>query len=209
MEDNQTPSADPLNPPVPPPERVFVAIDGSNLYGKLHDPEIAASNLLLFDYSGLAQWLAGPTRVIVSKVYYVGVVRAEQGNAKSEQMRRNQQRLFSHLTNTGWKVERGFLMKNGNKYHEKGVDVKIAVDIVAGAHKNSFDTAILISSDSDLVPAAQEAKGMGKRVEYIGFSHRPSIALVKNASNSRLLVRADIDPFVAHPSGQLLPPQGA
>lgn len=175
------------------------------MYYKLSDTQIAANNLLQFDYSGLAQWLTGAGRVLVSKRYYIGVVRAEAGNSKSEEMRRNQQRLFSHLEKTGWKVERGFLMKTGNKYHEKGVDVKIAVDIVAGAYKNEFDTVILISSDSDLVPAVHEVKAKGKRVEYIGFSHSPSLALVRNSSNSRLLIKTDVEPFIAAQSPQLLP----
>lgn len=181
------------------PIRVFVLIDGGNLYRKLRDPQIDAKNLTKFDYSGLAQWLCGNERVIVAKKYYIGVIRAEVGNQKSEEMRRKQQQLFSHLTLSGWGIERGFLMKNGTSYHEKGVDVKIAIDLVIGACRDEFDVAIVLSSDSDLVPAVAEVRSSGKRVEYIGFSTSSSIALIRNANSSRLLTKTDIFPFVTEP----------
>jgi uncharacterized LabA/DUF88 family protein len=177
--------------------RVLVMIDGSNLYNKLSDPEIGATNLLRFDYTGFVDRLVGVEGTIIGRKYYCGVVRSQVGNLKGEEMRRSQQKLFSHLQNTGWDIERGFLMENNGRYHEKGVDVKIATDIVAGAYKNEFDTILLLSSDSDLIPAIKEAMIKGKRIGYVGFAHKPSIALVKNASTSRLLSKADVAPFVA------------
>lgn len=40
---------------------------------------------------------------------------------------------------------------------EKGIDVALAVGLVAGAIKNEFDTAIVFSSDTDLLPAVETA----------------------------------------------------
>jgi hypothetical protein len=37
---------------------------------------------------------------------------------------------------------------------------------------------------------------MGKGVEYIGFSHKPSLAMVANCSKSRLLTSEDILKFL-------------
>jgi uncharacterized LabA/DUF88 family protein len=112
-------------------------------------------------------------------------------------MRRNQQKLFSFLESPeqNFKIYRGFLMNNGGIYHEKGVDVKIAVDLVEGAYKNYFDTAIVISSDTDLIPAFKIVKEQKKSVEYIGFSHSPSFGLQKHATLSRLLIKEDIEQF--------------
>ena len=56
-------------------------------------------------------------------------------------------------------------------------------------------TAILLSSDTDLIPVIQKVRTLGKAVEYIGFAHRPSLGLQKHASLSRLLIRAEIEPF--------------
>lgn len=46
---------------------------------------------------------------------------------------------------------------------EKGIDVKIAVDIVVGAVRNEFDVCVLFSADTDLLPALEyvaEVKGL-------------------------------------------------
>jgi len=37
------------------------------------------------------------------------------------------------------------------------------------AHNNAYDTAILVSSDGDFVPAIQAVKEIGKNVENVGF----------------------------------------
>ena len=39
------------------------------------------------------------------------------------------------------------------KFREKGVDVKLATDLIVGAVDDQYDVAIVVSSDSDLVPA--------------------------------------------------------
>ncbi|PIX31320.1 helicase, partial [Candidatus Berkelbacteria bacterium CG_4_8_14_3_um_filter_33_6] len=45
------------------------------------------------------------------------------------------------------------MLKSDGKYHEKGVDVRIAVDILRGALKNEYRRCFVISSDTDLIPA--------------------------------------------------------
>lgn len=178
-------------------ERVAIYIDGSNLYFKLSSKELGFYNLGKFDYRGLCSWLSRD-REVISYRYYIGVVKAEDTNIKGQELRKNQQRLFAHLESAaqGFKIKRGYLMKNDGTYHEKGVDVKIAVDLLAGAYEDIYDTAILISSDTDLIPVIQKVKYQGKKVEYIGFSHQPSFGLQKYATLSRLLIKEDLAPFV-------------
>ncbi len=48
---------------------------------------------------------------------------------------------------------------------EKGVDVKLAVDLVAGAIENRYDVALLVSEDSDFVPALEVVRNHNKRIE--------------------------------------------
>lgn len=86
-------------------------------------------------------------------------------------------------------------MKNDGVYHEKGVDVKIAVDLLVGAYENLYDTAVLISSDTDLIPAIEKIKQLGKVIEYIGFSHKPSHGLIRSATETRLLTKNDMKEF--------------
>jgi uncharacterized LabA/DUF88 family protein len=174
--------------------RAAVYIDGSNFYYKLKDSEV--KNITYFGYGALADWLA-QKRKIVAKRYYVGVVRAKEDDKKAKQMQESQVRLFNHLQSRkeGYNVQRGYLMKSDGVYHEKGVDVKIAVDLLVGAYEDIYDVAILISSDTDLIPAIKKVKQLGKEVEYVGFSHKPSYGLIKNANETRLLTKNEIEQF--------------
>lgn len=173
--------------------RVAVYIDGSNLYHKLKDLKIEKTTE--FDYFGLCNLLARK-RKIVSYRYYVGAVRAKNGDPVSQSKRYGQQKLFNHLSCQGICLKQGYLMENGGTFHEKGVDVKIAVDLLVGAYDDLYDVAILLSSDTDLIPAIKKIRHLGKELEYVGFSHNPSFALQKNATLSRLLLRDDLEEFI-------------
>lgn len=58
---------------------------------------------------------------------------------------------------------------------EKGVDVSLAVDLVTMAHAGGFDVAVVVSRDTDLIPAIEAAMDLGSiRVESVtweGASH--------------------------------------
>ncbi|MEK7616096.1 MAG: NYN domain-containing protein [Patescibacteria group bacterium] len=179
-------------------ERISIFIDGSNTYFKLRSFDVGLTDLVHFDYRGLGTWLTHG-RFIVDCRYYVGVVRAEEGNVKAQALRQEQQRLFAHLLSPSqnFVIQKGYLIKSGGKYHEKGVDVELAVDLLVGAYENLYDTAILISSDSDLVPAVKKVKLLGKTVEHIGFASHPAFALQRHATISRFLIKEEVEPFVA------------
>jgi len=76
---------------------------------------------------------------------------------------------------------------------EKGVDVLIAVDMLTGAYENSYNKVILISSDTDLLPAILKVKKLGKEIEYVGFGHMASHAMIDNCSSSYLLRKESIE----------------
>jgi uncharacterized LabA/DUF88 family protein len=172
-------------------ERVAIFVDGSNFYYKLRS--LSIKNITYFNYAQLSQWLARE-RIIVSKTYFIGVVRAKDDDVRGQLLRKTQLRLFNHLSSKkqGFCVERGYLMKNDGVFHEKGVDVKMAVDLLVGAYENMYDTAIVLSSDTDLIPAIQKVISLGKKVEYIGFAHQPSYGLQKHVTLSRLLIREEV-----------------
>ncbi|WP_423916797.1 NYN domain-containing protein [Candidatus Poriferisodalis sp.] len=48
---------------------------------------------------------------------------------------------------------------------EKGVDVLLALHLALGAHNDLYDVAVVVSADTDLLPAVEEAVRLGKRVE--------------------------------------------
>ena len=88
------------------------------------------------------------------------------------------------------------MMKQDGDYKEKGVDVKLALDILDMAHQDKYDTAIVVSSDTDLIPAIIRARELKKNVEYIGFAHRPSFGMQHYANLSRLLVKHELEQFL-------------
>jgi len=174
-------------------ERVAVFIDGSNLYHKLKDLKI--TNTVNFNYVSLCQKLAR-SRELISYRYYVGAIRAKDDDKKGQSLRANQLKLFNNLSTQGFVIKKGNFLFSGGSFHEKGVDVKMAVDLLVGAYDNIWDTAILISSDSDLNPAIKKVRHLGKNVEYVGFSHNPCYSLQKVSTLSRLLIKEDLDKFI-------------
>ena len=91
------------------------------------------------------------------------------------------------------------MLKSEDQYHEKGVDVLMAVDLISGAYENEFDTAILVSSDTDLIPALKKVRKLGKKIIYVGFGHKPSYAMIAHSDIRRLLQKEELKQF--------LPPQ--
>lgn len=173
-------------------ERVFIIIDGSNFYHRLK--ELKLVNLLSFDYEKFGQFLLGK-RNAAAKKYYIGAIREEQNNLKSKELMRGQRILTGKLQKYGWQTEFGHMLKTDG-YHEKGVDVLMAVDLLTGAYENLYDTAILVSSDTDLIPALAKVRLMKKKIEYVGFSHKPSYGLITHSDIRRLLTQDDTGRFL-------------
>lgn len=173
-------------------KKILVQFDGSNFYNKVKrtDRQI---HLTTFDYIGLAKSI---TKVKPDKtIYYVGEIRQYERNKKSKTLYSNQQKLFTHLRNQNIEIKLGYLLLSDGKFHEKGVDVQIAVDMVRGAIKNEYDICFLISSDTDLLPAIQTAKDESKRIIYVGFENFISRALSKNCSSYIILKKNQILKF--------------
>jgi len=170
----------------------LVQFDGSNFYNKVKKI-LPQTHLTNFDYANLAQTLTKDKAV--ETIYYVGEIRKYPGNKKSQTLYANQQKLFTALRNKNIKIKLGYLLFSDGKFHEKGVDVQIAVDIVRGAIKNEYDNLYLISSDTDLLPATKTAKDEGKKIIYVGFEKFISKALQKNCSSYLVLKKSQIVRF--------------
>lgn len=175
-------------------EKVTVYIDGNNFYKYLRDKEINFPKGTKFNFSKFVDFLVGG-RELVSKRYYVGVARNIDDSDKSKQIVSGQQKFLSKIENEGFIIKRGRVMYDKGRIREKGTDVKIAVDLIVGAVEDIYDTIILVSSDTDLIPAIKYVRYKKKRVEYVGFSHAPSLGMQKHADFSILLRPKDIEEF--------------
>ena len=77
-------------------------------------------------------------------------------------------------------------------FREKGVDVRIAVDLVSLACDGKMDTAIICSSDSDLQPAIAELKKRKIKVVYLGFQMNPNKGMTYTADETILFRNSEI-----------------
>ncbi len=210
-------------------EKVCILFDASNFYHlvlrKLGIQEVE------FDFEAFARFLAGERAIIrEGKRFYVATVRE---GYESKKAMSNQTSLLTKLSNMPekWIIKTSTLRTRIEKieidkrvinyekllelgikevYHkksrEKGIDVKIATDLIIGAFDNKYDTAILVSSDTDLVPAIDEVRNRFQRkVEYVGFSipkneiyeaTEPTNGMIRRTDTKRVLIEADIKPFI-------------
>ncbi len=148
-------------------EEVCIFIDGSNLYHQLK--EHSAS--IKLDYYRFSKALAGSDRHLIRTYYYVCPPTDPQ-----QESYHDQQKFFSYLHNTPYlQLQFGSLESRGDIQVEKGIDVRIAIDMVSLAHQDVYDTAILLTNDADLVPAVEMVKNLGKHVEYVYLTRKTAL----------------------------------
>lgn len=154
-------------------------------------------NLENFNYSALfSQVLKGFT--ITDKRYYSAKIRFHSDNPEQSKKLILKQRIQkNNLEKSGITVVMGGNVRpqtvqiNGKQktiFHEKGVDVQIAVDLVANSCDHKIKTAILCSSDSDLQPAVKESRARGVEIIYLGFENSPNKGL-SYTTNRTILIR--------------------
>lgn len=117
----------------------------------------------------------------------------------ANQMRLWNKRWLPYLANQGVILVRAGILKvrDGKKCKhcgkstevllEKGVDVRIAVDMI-----ESKDHIYLISSDSDLIPAIRTKIKSGGKVTYVYFEDQKNQALCKVASRVIKISAAEV-----------------
>ena len=216
--------------------KVCVFIDGGNFYHlvlkrlDLHELDL--------DFERFVGFLADQRQIAdKGKRFYVGTVRQKKNNHESDAAMKNQTRLFTELWKTGWVIQTSKLRTRRERIviddrveeheritrlgikeivyersREKGIDVKIATDLIAGAVDDKYTTAIIVSSDTDLVPAIDWVrKRKGIVVEYVGFSFpevkdargnlmleelKPANKMIYNSDVQRVLTEHDIRKFL-------------
>jgi len=214
-------------------ERVSIYIDGGNFhYLVLKKLAVQEAN---FDFENFANFLANGREITgAGKRFYVGTVRELVENKRSKEVMSKQTSLFTILKSHNWEIKTSKLrirmekvvidervvghedlLKKGvtqiefRRMREKGIDVKLATDLITGAMDNRYDVAVVVSSDADLVPAIDcVRRRFKKKIEYIGFSimdkfgnetnnARPLQTLISYSDVQRILVESDLKPFLS------------
>lgn len=180
-------------------KRAIVFIDGNNFYFRLKDLTSGIEgkySLLDFDYQEFCRNLMSSENQLLGIRYYIGAIKRQRRNEKSEKMYADQQKLIAKLQQKQIVITLGHLIQHPDKsFHEKGVDVRLAVEMIRFAREDKYDTAYLFSSDTDLVPAVEEVQSFGKKVVYVGTAKSQSFGLTKQADDTILLRTEDISRF--------------
>jgi len=147
-------------------EVVAIFIDGSNFY-KILKYNKGRTDI---DFQKLAQKLVGDRQLL--RVYYYT---ATVDQFSVPELFKEQQKFLTKLYHLPYfEVRLGYIQtyregKEEKEWVEKGVDVKLAVDMLKLASTNAYDTAILISHDGDFAYAISAIKDMGKHAENACF----------------------------------------
>ena len=216
---------------MPDKERIQIFIDGGNFHHLvLKKLRVEEQN---FSFEKFAEFLAnGRMTAERGKRFYVGTVRERPDDERSKTAMSKQTAFFNVLKLTRWEIKTSKLrtrierivvddrivayrelLKKGVKEivfyrtREKGIDVKLATDLIVGAVDDQYDTAVVVSSDGDLIPAIDWIrKRQGKKVEYIGFSiidqvdrrndTKAAQGLITNSDIHRILIASDLQQFI-------------
>lgn len=142
-------------------ELVAIFVDGSNFYRVLESNKGRHD----IDFQKFSTKLVGD-RKLLRTYYYTAVV----DQFKSLERYKEQQKFLYSLHYTPYlELKLGRLVTHGDEEVEKGVDVRLATDLLKLAWANAYDTAILVSHDGDFADAVLAVKDMGKHVECAGF----------------------------------------
>lgn len=150
-------------------EKVTIFIDGSNLYHSF----ISSFGSPKINIEYFCKKISDDNKIVRINYYTAPLNKIDNPEAYKAQ-----QKFLAKIQKTPKLfVVFGRMEKRGNTIVEKGVDVKLAVDLIIGATKNEFDTAILVSNDADFVPAIKAIQELGKKVVNITFPKRKSYHL--------------------------------
>lgn len=170
--------------------RVIAYIDGFNLYFGLKSKGLKRHYWL--DVVGLSRSLLKPGQTLQAAHYFTARIRLT-GNNHAD-MQRQADYLDALATSALLTIQFGHYLPKGRQcrrcgntwtdYEEKMTDVNIAVQLLADAFDDRFDTALLISADSDLTTPVQQVRARfpAKRVIVAQPPGRNSVQLATAAT---------------------------
>ena len=176
-------------------EKIIIFIDGSNFYHLLKKIFKSSKKLMNFNFEKFIKGLAGDRKLV--RVYYYT---APLDRTKDEETYMKQQQFFDKLRKIpNFKLVLCRMQKvkiNGKiVYQVKEDDIHLAVDMVKLAYNNAYDTAILVSTDGDFVPAIKAIQEIGKNLENTGFESKFSYHLKQECDKFIKLKKETIKDF--------------
>ncbi len=193
--------------------KTVVYIDGQNFLYKASEVLITAGliankqDLYKLDIRGIISDIISTDEMEIK--YYGAKVKVinhlgDEIKDKSHKFSDNSRRLRNTLNQQSIKyIESGKLKlrdsdecKNcGHKdlrFQEKGVDVGIAVDMIVDASAGDLDQAVLLSSDTDLIPAVKVVRSLISNIVYMGFVDKLTNAIISQVTRTETIRDSEI-----------------
>jgi uncharacterized LabA/DUF88 family protein len=169
--------------------KVAVYIDGFNLYNGLRSKH--GRKYLWLDLEAVATRLLKSDQQLVAVRYFTASVRGDPAAQRRQHMLLGALRTTTNVDIVlGRFQEKQRVCRNCGSwwrtYEEKETDVAIAVALLEDGVNDRFDTAVIISADSDLCPAVKALKRLrpDKRIVAVFPPHRQSGDLRRAADAS-------------------------
>jgi uncharacterized LabA/DUF88 family protein len=195
-------------------QRVIVYVDGFNLYFGLRDSHY--KRFYWLNIQSLAQNLLKENQQLIVTKYFTARI-----SGPSDKRERQTTFLEALATLPDFKIYYGHYLskditcrncrQSWQGFEEKMTDVNIATEMLVDAFENRFDTALLISADSDLVTPINRIKTLFPRKRVIVFfpphrfsAHLKAAADVQLSLGHGLLAKSQFPDEVKKPDGYIL-----
>ncbi|MCR4278181.1 MAG: NYN domain-containing protein [Candidatus Berkelbacteria bacterium] len=163
-------------------ERVVAFVDGSNLFGGID--EILKPGQY-FKFSEFLTAIEKEIRIDCINFYGTYMQVDQKDTRKRKLLARTQKEFFDSTKDTkNLTFYQGHFSKTTGK--EKGVDMHMGIDMVVGACVDTYDTAIIVTGDADLLYAVETTQKFKKTVVMVCLSSRFPWAIAFKA-NHRLV----------------------
>jgi uncharacterized LabA/DUF88 family protein len=194
--------------------KTYLFIDGENFKKKIVDVLRANGrqdiDWTCFNFKALFDTVLEKIHIDEYFFYAAKITKHPLTKDKSAQLIARQRSLKLQLERQGFKFVisgrvRGYEEQDPHTkrsiivFREKGVDVRIAVDLVSMACDGDVKKTVIASSDSDLQPAINELRNRKIETIYLGFETKPNKGMTYTTSRTILIRDTEILRFYSVP----------